>query len=56
MKNVFATTFTKKEFTKVDYLTELLKCRKWLTENNQSTEEVDKVIEKTRNELLAQEQ
>ena len=47
------TAFTE-NFTQVDYLTELLKSREWLISNNRSTEQIDKVIEKTRNALLKQ--
>ncbi len=47
------TAFTE-NFTQVDYLTELLKSREWLISNNRSTEQIDKVIEKTRNTLLKQ--
>lgn len=47
------TAFTE-NFTPVDYLTELLKSREWLISNNRSAEQIDKVIEKTRNALLKQ--
>ena len=47
------TAFTE-NFTQVDYLTELLKSREWLISNDRSTEQIDKVIEKTRNALLKQ--
>ena len=47
------TAFTE-NFTQVDYLTELLKSREWLISNNRSTEQIDNVIEKTKNALLKQ--
>ena len=47
------TAFTE-NFTQVDYLTELLKSREWLISNDRSTEQIDKVIEKTRNALIKQ--
>lgn len=41
-----------KNFTMVDYLTELLKSRDWLIENGRSTEQIDSVIEETRITLM----
>lgn len=43
-----------KEFTKVNYLEELIKCKVYRESHGQDTTQLDEIIAKTRAELIAE--